>query len=204
MNDQCGGFAVSHDASRENCVHFYDFFMFVGLAARLFPVCTAWQTRLWKAAPSWQRRCRHLWNRYEGDLDVNKTLKDLLGHVDAQWGLQVFGGLPTFTGRLGDRGSFLIITPFFLFPLWQSLALVMAHIAAPACWSFQCSWSETTNALAALRSAWRAHPQLQTAVTAEDVHFVCRVCPKIVSICIFGNGNVCMINLSVRGTQRER
>lgn len=46
-------------------------------------------------------------------------------------------------------------------------------------------------------------PQLQTPVTEQDAHFVSRVCPKIVSICIFGNGNVCLINLCVRGTQRE-
>lgn len=46
-------------------------------------------------------------------------------------------------------------------------------------------------------------PELHTPMTAQDAHFVCRVCPKIVSICIFGNGNVCLINLCVRGAQRE-
>lgn len=80
---------------------------------------------------------------------------------------------------------------------------VTAHIAAPACLPFQGSWSETTNALAALLAASPARPELQTPVTLQDAHFVSCVCPKIVSICIFGNGNVCIINLYVRGIQRK-
>lgn len=49
---------------------------------------------------------------------------------------------------------------------------VTAHNVAPACIPFQRSWSETTNALAALFAASSAHTELQTPVTAQEAHFV--------------------------------
>lgn len=76
-----------------------------------------------------------------------------------------------------------------------------AHIVAPAWLPFQGSWSGTTNALAALRAASSPQLELQTPVTVLDNRSVSSICQKIVSICIFGNGNVCLINLCVTATQ---
>lgn len=47
-----------------------------------------------------------------------------------------------------------------------------AHNVAPACSPFQRSWSETTNALAALFAASSAYTELQAPVTAQEAHFV--------------------------------
>lgn len=72
----------------------------------------------------------------------------------------------------------------------------------PAWLPFQGSWSGTTNAPAALRGALSPRLELPTPVTVRDNRSVSSVCQKIVSICIFGNGDVCLINLYVTATQR--
>lgn len=105
--------------------------------------------------------------------------------------------------QVGVCGSFFNHPTFLFVSPLTVLRLVPAHLAASTCSPFQCSWSETTNALTAPLASLTAHLQLQLPVTAQCTHFVSSVCPKIVSICIFENGNVYIINLYVRGIQRE-
>ena len=109
-----------------------------------------------------------------------------------------------YTDRQGGRGSFLIISPSFLSLLTVLRSCVTAH-AAPAAAPGPASLFTAPEArlLMHLLHCSPPRPELHTPMTAQDAHFVCRVCPKIVSICIFGNGNVCLINLCVRGAQRE-
>lgn len=100
-------------------------------------------------------------------------------------------------GSFFNHPTFLFVSPLTV------LRLVTAHLAASACSPFQGSWSETINALAALLASSSAHLALQTPMTAQGAHFVSCVCPKIVSICIFGNGNVCIINLFCQGNTKR-
>lgn len=109
-----------------------------------------------------------------------------------------------YTDRQGGRGSFLITSPSFLFLFWQSFALVWRPTSPfrPA-YLFRAPEARLLMHLRLSLAASPPRPELQTPVTVQDAHFVSRVCPKIVSICIFGNGDVCLINLCVRGIQRQ-
>lgn len=78
MNDLCEALAVSHDAVWSISWELCTLLQFLYVSGVSCPVCFQ-SAQLDKPvsekeqssnSPSWQRRCRHLWNRYKGDSAV--------------------------------------------------------------------------------------------------------------------------------------
>lgn len=108
-----------------------------------------------------------------------------------------------YTNRQGVHGSLSIMSPSFLFLFWQSFALVWRPTTSPRP-AYLFSAREARLLMHLLLSLPPHRPTLSCKLPWQHRRLTLfHVCPKIVSICIFGTGDVCIINLCVSGIQRE-
>lgn len=109
-----------------------------------------------------------------------------------------------YTNRQGVHGSLSIMSPSFLFLfLFLSFALVWRPTTSPRP-AYLFSAREARLLMHLLLSLPPHRPTLSCKLPWQHRRLTLfHVCPKIVSICIFGTGDVCIINLCVSGIQRE-